>query len=53
MFHIHIMGTMKYLEGYGKSEANWVMGSWFGQLKRRQRLFIVFINWPGTDSFAI
>ncbi len=46
MFHVHIMGTMKLLEGYGDSPANKVMGKWFEQLSRRERIFITFINWP-------
>ena len=58
MFHIHIEGTFEFLEGYGNStpegeilygrSANGIMGEWFGQLNRRQRLFIVFINWPNS-----
>lgn len=39
---------MRFLEDYGNSPANEVMGEWFEQLKRRQRLFIVFINWPNS-----
>ena len=34
MFHIHVMGCISFLEGYGSSKANRVMGKWFDKLQK-------------------
>jgi len=50
MFHIHVMGCISFLEGYGSSKANRVMGKWFDQYPTWMQLNIIFANHPGWDK---
>ena len=49
MFHIHVCGCLEFLEGYGLSPANEIMGQWFLKHKRYMLLAILFVNHPGWD----
>jgi len=49
MFHIHVCSCLGFLEGYGDSPANEVMGRWFLQQPLYMQINIVFANHPGWD----
>lgn len=47
MFHIHIAGSgFEYYWKYS-SPANEIMGKWFGQLRSRPQMAVLFVDWPG------